>query len=41
VDLAIIGGGVAGITLAHTLAGSGISVCVVEAGGLDPDPAVQ
>lgn len=41
VDLAIIGGGVAGITLAHTLAGSGISVCVVEAGGLEPDPAVQ
>ena len=41
VDLAIIGGGVAGITLAHTLAGSGISVCVVEAGGLQPDPAVQ
>jgi len=40
-DLAIIGGGVAGITLAHTLAGSGISVCVVEAGGLAPDPAVQ
>lgn len=41
VDLAIVGGGVAGITLAHTLAGSGISVCVVEAGGLEPDPAVQ
>jgi len=40
-DLAIIGGGVAGITLAHTLAGSGISVCVVEAGGLAPDPEVQ
>jgi glycerol-3-phosphate dehydrogenase len=29
-DLAIIGGGVAGITLARTLAGSGIRVCVVE-----------
>jgi choline dehydrogenase-like flavoprotein len=40
-DLAIIGGGVAGITLAHTLAGSGISVCVVEAGGLAPAPEVQ
>ncbi len=40
-DLAIIGGGVAGITLARTLAGSGISVCVVEAGGLEPDPEVQ
>jgi choline dehydrogenase-like flavoprotein len=40
-DLAIIGGGVAGITLARALAGSGISVCVLEAGGLEPDPAVQ
>jgi choline dehydrogenase-like flavoprotein len=40
-DLAIIGGGVAGITLAHTLADSGISVCVVEAGGLAPDTEVQ
>jgi choline dehydrogenase-like flavoprotein len=40
-DLAIIGGGVAGITLARALAGSGISVCVVEAGGLKPDPEVQ
>ena len=40
-DLAIIGGGVAGITLARTLAGSGISVCVVEAGGMEPDAEVQ
>lgn len=40
-DLAIIGGGVAGITLARALAGSGISVCVVEAGGLEADPEVQ
>jgi len=40
-DLAIIGGGVAGITLARSLAGSAISVCVVEAGGLEPDPEVQ
>jgi len=40
-DLAIIGGGVAGITLARTLADSAISVCVVEAGGLEPDPEVQ
>jgi len=40
-DLAIIGGGVAGITLARALTGSGISVCVVEAGGLEPDAEVQ
>ena len=40
-DLAIVGGGVAGITLARALAGNGISVCVVEAGGLEPDPEVQ
>lgn len=40
-DLAIIGGGVAGITLARALSGSGISVCVVEAGGLEADPEVQ
>ena len=40
-DLAIIGGGVAGITLARALAGSQIRVCVVEAGGLEPDPNVQ
>ncbi len=40
-DLAIVGGGAAGITLARAFAGSGISVCVVEAGGLEPDPKVQ
>jgi choline dehydrogenase-like flavoprotein len=40
-DLAIIGGGVAGITLARALANSTISVCVVEAGGLEPDAEVQ
>ena len=40
-DLAIIGAGPAGITLARAFAHSGIQVAVVEAGGLDPDPAVQ
>ena len=40
-DLAIIGGGVAGITLARTLAGSGLRICLVEAGGLDLDAEVQ
>ena len=40
-DLAIIGGGVAGITLARTLAGNKTRVCVIEAGGLEFDPQVQ
>ncbi|MDT8386774.1 MAG: GMC family oxidoreductase [Thiogranum sp.] len=40
-DLAIIGGGVAGITLARALADSGIRICLVEAGGLELDPEVQ
>jgi choline dehydrogenase-like flavoprotein len=40
-DLAVIGGGVAGITLARALGGSGMSVCLVEAGGLAADAEVQ
>jgi choline dehydrogenase-like flavoprotein len=40
-DLAIIGGGPAGITLARAFAGTGISVCVLEAGGLEADPESQ
>ena len=40
-DLAIIGGGIAGITLALALAGSRSRVCVIESGGLDFDPQVQ
>lgn len=36
-DLAIIGGGPAGITLARAFAGSGVQVCLVEAGGLKYD----
>jgi len=40
-DLAIIGGGVAGITLARALAGSKTRVCVIESGGLEFDPQVQ
>jgi choline dehydrogenase-like flavoprotein len=40
-DLAIIGGGVAGITLARALAGSRTRVCVVESGGMEFDPQVQ
>jgi len=40
-DLAIIGGGPAGITLARAFAGSATRVCLVESGGLELDPAVQ
>jgi choline dehydrogenase-like flavoprotein len=40
-DLAIVGGGPAGITLACALAGSRISVCLIEAGGLEPDAQTQ
>ena len=34
-DLAIIGAGPAGITLARTLVGSGKRVCLIESGGLE------
>ena len=40
-DVAVVGGGPAGITLARAFAGSGVQVCVVEAGGLQPDAQVQ
>lgn len=40
-DLAIVGGGPAGITLALAFAGTGTRVCLVESGGLDLDPEVQ
>jgi choline dehydrogenase-like flavoprotein len=40
-DVAVVGGGPAGITLARAFAGSGVEVCVIEAGGLQPDPEVQ
>jgi choline dehydrogenase-like flavoprotein len=40
-DVAVVGGGVAGITLARAFAGSAVDVCVVEAGGLQRDPKVQ
>ncbi len=40
-DLAVVGGGPAGITLARAFAGSAVDVCLVEAGGLEADPAVQ
>lgn len=40
-DIAIIGGGVAGITIARELSNSAIGVCLLESGGLDPELATQ
>jgi choline dehydrogenase-like flavoprotein len=40
-DLAIIGGGPAGITLARAFAGTGMDVCLLEAGGLEAEPESQ
>ncbi len=40
-DLCIIGSGAAGITMARRLAGSGLDVLVLEAGGLSFEPASQ
>lgn len=39
--LCIIGGGVAGITLAHELAGAAQEVCLIESGALAADEATQ
>jgi choline dehydrogenase-like flavoprotein len=40
-DVAVVGGGPAGITVARALADSGVKVCVVEAGGRELDAKVQ
>ncbi|MEJ2388464.1 MAG: gpW family head-tail joining protein [Chromatiaceae bacterium] len=40
-DLAIIGAGPAGITMARAFAGSSTPVCVVESGGLEPEAEIQ
>jgi choline dehydrogenase-like flavoprotein len=40
-DVIIVGAGAAGITLALELAGSRLSVLLVESGGIEPDEAVQ
>ncbi len=37
----IVGAGAAGISLARALAAHHVDVCLVESGGLDPDPAAQ
>ena len=40
-DVCIVGAGAAGITLARALAGSGLTLCLVESGGLDFEAATQ
>jgi choline dehydrogenase-like flavoprotein len=40
-DVLIAGAGAAGVTLALALARAGISVCVLESGGLAPEPDTQ
>ena len=40
-DVCIVGAGAAGITLARALSGSGLSICLVESGGLKSDPQVE
>lgn len=40
-DVCIMGGGAAGITIAHELLGSGIKVCVLESGDLEFSDATQ
>ena len=40
-DVVIVGGGVAGITLARQLADTGLSVLVLESGGEKPEPRTQ
>ncbi len=40
-DICIIGAGPAGITLAKEFAGKEIQVCLLESGGLTPDPSIQ
>ena len=40
-DLAIIGSGPAGISVARAMATPSLKVCIVESGGLEPEPEVQ
>jgi choline dehydrogenase-like flavoprotein len=40
-DLCVIGGGAAGITLAREFLGQDVKVCLLEAGGFEPDEATQ
>src|SRR5215468_7556887 len=40
-DLCIVGGGMAGLTVARALLDTRLVTCVVESGGLEPDRAVE
>jgi choline dehydrogenase-like flavoprotein len=40
-QVCIIGGGMAGLTLAHRLTQQGIDIALLEAGGLTPDPSAE
>lgn len=40
-EVCIIGGGLAGLVLAHRLAGQGIDVLLLETGGLETEPPLQ
>jgi choline dehydrogenase-like flavoprotein len=40
-DVCIVGAGAAGIAIAQELIGSSLEVCLLEAGGENPDPAMQ
>lgn len=40
-DLVIVGGGIAGLILAHELAQSAVRVAILEGGGLEPDAELQ
>lgn len=40
-ELVIIGGGIAGITLAREFEQSGLDVCLLESGGVEPEAEVQ
>ncbi len=40
-DLCVVGSGPAGIAIVERLRGSGLSICLVESGGLEPELATQ
>ena len=40
-DVCIVGGGMAGLTIARSLLGSGLRVLLIESGGLVRDPHVE
>jgi choline dehydrogenase-like flavoprotein len=40
-DLCVVGAGAAGITLARELRATGLRLCVLESGGMQPDPSSQ